>query len=304
MRFLIFIATVLALVSAQEPPEGYVSKEVIERLFKATQGGDDIFIGELSPLFVEYGIPLPEGYQLLGSVERDYGMGMMGASEQLNANAYFDAANEVSLESFRDTLLSDGWTNLEAALSTVWGFTGAEQTVFSNTYGSYCKDNALFGYSIYEEFLNFNLDSYGKEVDTCAEQLAQSQTYLESQDAGINVPDLQLIPPATSVALVAEAIPYYPVASSTIEGVDLPGGWGSRTTLSTTLEPSRVLELYNAQMERAGWVMGRSNADELNDWSEWTFTDKAGQDWLATVTVTHHEAYPGVVMPILIVLEK
>jgi hypothetical protein len=303
MRLLLLTALLLTFVSAQETPEGYISEEELQKLFKATQRGD-IFIGELSPLFREYGIPLPEGYKLLGSIEQDYGMGMMGASEQLNATAYFDAISEVSLEPLRDTLLSDGWTNLEAELSTVWGFTGAEQTVFSNTYGSYCKDNALFNYNIYEEILNFNLDSFSEEIDTCAEQLAQSQTYLESQDVGIDVPDLQLSPPVTSVALFAEPVPYYPIPSSMIEDIKLPGGWGSRTTLSTTLAPSRVLELYNAQMERAGWIMGRTNADELHDWSEWTFTDEAGQDWLATITVTHHEAYPNIVMPILIVLEK
>jgi hypothetical protein len=59
-----------------------------------------------------------------------------------------------------------------------------------------------------------------------------------------------------------------------------------------------------ATSQRAGWILGRTNADELQDWSEWTFSDEAGQDWLATITVTHHEAYPNIVMPILIVLEK
>jgi hypothetical protein len=303
MRFVFVLLLLSTFVYSQEAPEGYISEEALQKLFKATQQGD-IFIAELSPLFVEYGIPLPEGYELLGSMEQDYSMGMMGAPEQLNARAYFDGASEVSLEPLRDSLLSDGWTNLEAELSTVWGFTGAEQTTFSNTYGSYCKDNALFNYNLYDGILNFNLDSFGEGVDTCTEQLAQSQTYLEAQDVGIDVPDLQLTPPAASVALVAEALPYYPVASSTIKGVELPGGWGSRTTLSTTLAPSRVLELYNAQMERAGWTMGRTNADDIHDWSEWTFTDEAGQDWLATITVTHHEAYPNLVMPILIVLEK
>jgi hypothetical protein len=102
MRFLIFIATVLALVSAQEPPEGYVSKEVIERLFKATQGGDDIFIGELSPLFADYAITGPEGFELLGSMQQEYQEYRVyeGFSQEY-ARAYFDTSGNGDLTKSR-----------------------------------------------------------------------------------------------------------------------------------------------------------------------------------------------------------
>lgn len=311
MRLLFIITTLLTFVSAQEAPEGYVSKEVIERLFKATQGGDDIFIGELSPLFADYAVTGPEGFGLLGSTQEDYGA--YEGFSQVYARAYFDTSENGDLVKFHQSFAENGWTSLMGPVTTVWGFIGPEQPI-TGDYGSYCKGNAIVNFGSYDDEtifelsleVNTNIDNTNNTDDNACEQQMgmRSVTVSVAVEAGIDIPDLQLTPPATSVALVAEAVPYYPVPSSTIQGVELPGGWGSRTTLSTTLASSRVLELYNAQMERAGWTLGRSNADELHDWSEWTFTDEAGQDWLATITVTHHEAYPNIVMPILVVLEK
>ncbi len=302
MRLLLGLLVVVTLVSAQEAPEGYVSKESIEKLFNATQGGGEIFFGELSPLFAEKGIMAPEGFEPLGSTQQDYSEGMIGAAQQISARAFFDASNEMTLEPFRKNLEENGWTNLDTALATVWGFVGAEQTTTFNTYGSFCKGNTLFGYNIYDDILSLNLDSYEETTNICQEQITQNQAYFASEDTGINVPDLQLTPPTTSIALVSENLPYYPVPNSTIENIDLPGGWSSRTTLSTKLAPSRVLGLYNMQMARAGWSMGRTNADELNTWSEWTLTDEAGQKWLATLNVTHHESLENLLMPVLVVL--
>jgi hypothetical protein len=189
-------------------------------------------------------------------------------------------------------------------LTTSWGFTNTESQISLNAYGGYCKGDATLNFGIYDNILSLSLMTTSSSQNVCEDQVAQQEEYLASTNVGIDMPELQLLPPATSKVLVAEPLLYSPVAGGTVQGVELPGGWGSRTTLSTTLTPARVLELYNAQMERAGWALGRSNADELHDWSEWTFTDEAGQDWLATITVTHHEAYPNLMMPILIVFEK
>jgi hypothetical protein len=318
VRLLLTIAVVLTLVSAQEAPEGYVSKEVIERLFKADRGGDDIFIGELSPLFADYAVTGPEGFELLGSIQ-EYRV-YEGFSQEY-ARAYFDNPGDGDLVEFHQSFSENGWTNLMGPVTTDWGFIGPQQALLRD-YGSYCKANALVNFSSYGDETIFELslevntnidDTENSENNACEEQMGMqsSRTVLVATatisvtvEMGIDIPDLQLSPPATSVALIAEMLPYSPVPRSTIEGIELPGGWGSRTTLSTTLAPSRVLELYNAQMERAGWTFARTNADELHDWSEWMFTDEAGQDWLATINVTHHEAYPNLVMPILVVLEK
>jgi hypothetical protein len=74
MRFLIFVVTLLLLVSAQEVPEGYVAKEAIEKLFKATQGGE-IYIDELPPIFLEKEVSAPKGFVLLGGTQQDFSMG-------------------------------------------------------------------------------------------------------------------------------------------------------------------------------------------------------------------------------------
>jgi hypothetical protein len=308
-HYAVFNATVLALVTAQEAPEGYVSKELIERLFKAARGGDDIFIGELSPLFSDYAVTGPEGLELLGSTQEEYRM-YEGFSQEY-ARAYFDTSENGDLTTFNQSFSEDGWTSLTGPVTTDWGFIGPQQFTLGD-YGSYCKGNATVNFGSYGDEtifelsleVNTNIDNTNNanniDDNACEQQIrGRSRTIAISGtvEGGIDIPDLQLSPPATSVALIAEMLPYSPVPKS-------PGGLGSRTTLSTTLAPSRVLELYNLQMERAGWTFTRSNTDEIHDWSEWTFTDEAGQDWLATINVTHHEAYPNLVMPILIVLEK
>jgi hypothetical protein len=125
-------------------------------------------------------------------------------------------------------------------VTTDWGFIGPQQFIVGD-YGSYCKGNAVVNFGSYGEEtifelsleVNTNIDNTNNTDNACDEQQMgmRSVTVLIAEEADIDIPDLQLTPPATSVALVAEAVPYYPVPSSTIQGVELPGGWGSRHAL-------------------------------------------------------------------------
>ncbi len=295
MRFIITSLFLLSLAFAQTAPEGYVSKETIEKFFKRTQGGDITF-GALSPLFVEQGITLPPELQAIASIQQDFEM--MGSPGQVNARAYSEVPEDVSLESFRQQFTDNGWTDLTTSGFTVWGFVTAEQTIttFDNNYGNFCKDNASVYYNRYEGILELSLDVYNDSTDMCETQTSGMMMV----PPAITVPDLKLSAPPGSLTLVAEPLAG-PLEKSTLQNIDLPGGWSSRATLSTTLAPGRVLAHYNEQMRKAGWAMGRGNADEINTWSEWTFTDETGQKWLATLNVTHHEAFKNLLMPILVV---
>jgi hypothetical protein len=303
MRFILMGFVFLSVSFAQEAPEGYVSIEAIEKLFKVTQGGSEVSIGELSPLFKEQGVAAPAGLEPVASIQQDYSMGMVGAPQQLNARAYFEVEADVSLEPFRAALQDDGWTNLETFRTGVWGFVSSEELVRSGdyaNYGNFCRNNATLYYNVWEGLLDLNLDVYGEDVDMCEQQRAQTEEFSDTSE--ITVPELKLSAPSGSKTLVAEPLTYAAIPKSTVQDVDLPGGWSSRATLSTTLAPARVLAHYNMQMQQAGWTRGRSNADELNTWSEWTFTDESGQKWLATVNVTHNEAFENLLMPLLVVL--
>ena len=259
--------------------------------FSRLRKGAEVTIGELSPLFVEQGIEGHSGLTIIASTQQDYG-GMIGAPNQLNARAYFETDEDMSLETFRQQFTDGGWTDLTTSGLIAWGFVDANQervTPLTSNYGNYCRQNATLYFNFYEGIVEVSLDVFDKATNVCEEQ---SQLGMQSipPDLDIEVPELKLTPPTGTRSLYSEPLPYYPVAKSTIQNVELPGGWGSRATLSTTLSPMRVLADYNEQMRDVGWMMGRSNADELHDWSEWTFTDEAGQDWLATINVTHHEA--------------
>jgi hypothetical protein len=295
MRFVLTALFFLSISLAQTAPEGYVSKETIVKFFKRTQGGDITF-SALSPLFVEQGIELPPGLGVIASIQQDFGG--MGGPSQSNARAYSEVPEDMSLEGFRQQFLDDGWTDLTTSGLTVWGFVNADNsiTTFDNNYGNFCKDNVSIYYNNYEGMLELSLDVYDNDTDMCE---TQNQGMMLMSPA-IAVPDLKLSAPTGSLTLVAEPL-VGPIEKSTLRNIDLPGGWSSRATLSTTLTASRVLADYNQQMREAGWTMGRNNADEINTWSEWTFTDEAGQKWLATVNVTHHEAFKNLVMPILVV---
>jgi hypothetical protein len=106
------------------------------------------------------------------------------------------------------------------------------------------------------------------------------------------------------LVLVAENLPYSSsIPPSQFMGVTLPGGWASRTTLATKLLPAEILLHYEKQMQDLGWTKVQGGTTPLQEWSELELV-KNDKKWLGTLSISHHEAYPGVVMPILIVLEK
>jgi hypothetical protein len=122
---------------------------------------------------------------------------------------------------------------------------------------------------------------------------------------GFELPPLLLKAPQPGLVLASENLPYGdPIPASTVFGVALPGGLASRTTLATPLSPARVLISYERQLMQAGWSKVQGGSTPLAEWSEWELLDARGQKWLGTLNIGHHEAYSGVVMPILIVLQK
>lgn len=56
-------------------------------------------------------------------------------------------------------------------------------------------------------------------------------------------------------------------------------------SLKSTLSAAEVIEFYNKQLLEVGWSMKNNDSGEGAAWSNWTFKDKDGKDWIGTLIV-------------------
>lgn len=295
MRLLVVLLVCAGFGAAQTTDEN-VSKDLVNELFKKVRGGE-VYIGTLPPGLESLGLSLDERFTVVGGFEDVY-----ADATTSEAFLHYEGEWQSVVETLQQQLGDKGWNDV-SNLPASWGF---ESGIAAPDFGEFCSGSSHVSFSADSASetptlrLSYDTRSANVEETFCEEE----EESIEATEERTNVPHLLLQPPPKSLILVAENLPYNgePLPKMDIMGVSLPGGWSSRTTLSTTLAPEVVLEHYNTQMKETGWTLGRSNADEINTWSEWTFTDEAGQKWLATLNVTHHESFKNLLMPVLIVL--
>jgi hypothetical protein len=297
MRFLLLLLLLSGLGQAQTTDDT-VSKDLVNELFKRLRGGD-VYIATLPPSLEALGLTLDERFKVVGGFEDSF-----ADASTSEAYLHYEGDWHSVVDTLQQQLASKGWSDV-SNLPPSWGFaTGAATPDF----GEFCSGSSHVSFSsdltADAPTLRLSLDTRSAKVEeTFCEEEEES---LEASEERMKLPQLLLSPPASSLILVAENLPYNgePLPKMEILGVTLPGGWSSRTVLSTSLSAEDIRKSYDAQLTEAGWTLGRTNSDDLNTWSEWELTDTSGQSWLATLNVSHHEAYPNIVMPILMVFEK
>jgi hypothetical protein len=301
MRFLVVLLLILSFGQAQTANDesvstGSVSKDLVTELFKRLRGGD-VYVGTLPPSLETLGLSLDERFKVVGGFEESF-------DEASTSEAYLHYEGEWQkvVETLQQQLENKGWSDV-SNLPSSWGFASGAATP---DFGEFCSGSSHFSFSSDSgsetPTLRLSLDTRSAEVEeTFCEEEEES---IEATEERTKIPPLLLTAPNPSLILVAENLPYNgePLPKMEIMGVTLPGGWSSRAVLSTTLSAEDIRKSYDAQLTEAGWTLGRTNSDELNNWSEWTFTDEAGQKWLATLNVTHHESFKNLLMPVLVVL--
>ncbi len=317
MKYSLAILVLFSWVLGQET----VPKDLANELFRRIRGSGEtqIYVGELPPLIAGLALELDE-YVIVGGFQE---ANAFDQDEQTRAEAYLSYKGDwqkaaPELQSHFKTL---NWKVMNFNYATAWGF--ASNAAFQS--GDFCLENQRFSFSFYtttqETKVTFFVEQIvgTNEMLICPESMNSSEPLASpmegealappmevAPDVALEsyIPPLYLEPPDESLVLVAENLPYSsPIPASQFMGVDLPGGWASRTTLATKLSPARVLSHYEKQMQELGWRKVQGGSTPLQEWSELELLEK-NKKWLGTLSISHHEAYPGVVMPILMVLEK
>jgi hypothetical protein len=278
-----------------------ISKETVTELLKRIRRGaesTEFFIGELPSEIADLSLALDD-FTIFGGFQESY-------QDATFSEAYLDYQGnwQVAAQEIQEHLGVRGWHNVSSA-SASWGFNNGSPIL---EYADFCQGNTHFNYffeptSDQRSKATFHIDHYaeGQKETYCEEE---NET-IEAHENIIDLPPLLLKSPEAALILTAENLPYSdPVPTSEVMGVSLPGGWASRTSLATQLSPADVLLHYQKQMTDAGWHKIQTGSTPLQEWSELELIDERGQKWLGSLSITHHEAYPGVVMPILMVLEK
>jgi hypothetical protein len=298
MRFLVVWLFVLSFAQAQTASGESVSKDLVTELFKRLRGGD-VYVGTLPPSLETLGLTLDERFTIVGGFEESF-------AEASTSEVYLHYQGEWQkvVETLQQQLEGKSWNDV-SNLPASWGFVNGAA---APDFGEFCSGSSRISFSsdLASETptLRLSLETRSANVEeTFCEEEEES---IEATEERTKIPPLLLAPPNPSLVLVAENLPYNgePLPKMDVLGVTLPGGWSSRTVLSTTLAAEDIRKSYDAQLSEAGWQSGRTNSDDLNTWSEWELTDANGQTWIATLNVIRHGAYPTIAMPMLIVFEK
>jgi hypothetical protein len=289
MRFLVVLLLILGFGQAQTATDDSISKDSVSK---------DL-VTELPPSLETLGLTLDERFKVVGGFEESF-------DEASTSEAYlrYEGDWQNVVQTLQQQLEDKGWSDV-SNLPTSWGFVNGAA---APDFGEFCSGSSHVSFSsdLVSETptLRLSLETRSANVEeTFCEEEEES---IEATQERTRLPQLLLAPPNPSLVLVAENLPYNgePLPKMEILGVTLPGGWSSRTVLSTTLSTEDIRKSYDAQLTEAGWTLGRTNSDALNNWSEWELTDSSGQTWVATLNVTHHDALSNIVMPILIIFEK
>jgi hypothetical protein len=298
-RFFMY-GLIIAFISSLSWGQDEISKENVTELFKRIRRGAEggqVFVAELPPGIAELGLNLQQGFSILGGFQESYG-------DSRFSEAYLDYQGEwqTVAQEIQQHFGAKGWTNISTAAAS-WGFDNGVPVL---EYGDFCQGHTHFNYFFelqenQSSKLSFRLDQFSEDEDeTFCEEEHES---LEASEEIIDLPPLLLKAPEGASILIAENIPQSdPVAATEVMGTMLPGGWSSRSTLSTTLSPAKVAEHYEMQMQQAGWKKVQGGSTPLSEWSEWEFTAESA--WLAELNVNHYEAFPELTMLTLQVLEK
>lgn len=68
-------------------------------------------------------------------------------------------------------------------------------------------------------------------------------------------------------------------------GSSSDGSAYTSTDLLTEVSASKLMEHYNSQLERAGWMKLDQGSTEVVSWSTWTFADDEGNHWGGTLII-------------------
>ncbi len=307
MKYILMTLLLFSWGFGQETQDN-LTTEFFRRLRGSGQG--EVYIGELPPLFQSLSIEL-DNYVVIGGFQE---VSTFEQNEQTHAEAYLSYKGNwqdgvLSLQSHFKTL---NWNLTSVNYLPVWGF--ASNVVGQS--GDVCLNNQRFTFSFDTTTEEVKVIFFAEQIIgpnemlVCPESMDSSEALASPGDVAPDVamesyiPSLYLEPPDDSLVLVAENLPNsQPIPSGQWMGVDLPSGWASRTTLATKLLPAEILSHYENQLLDLGWTKVQGGSTPLQEWSELELIED-NKKWLGTLSISHHEAYPNVVMPILIVLEK
>lgn len=217
--------------------------------------GVTVYIGR-TPKDVPYDLPAPEGSRVIGSITGNWVEYMLIYASSLSA--------ESIQEFYAQSLIDKGWK--EAPMNQgSGGFVSG-----TNSFLGYC-------YGEGEAFLTLETPSITEESTSVRLSLDTTP------EPSVCNPD----PNAGS--LYIDLIPTLRAP----KGVTTQGGsaGGSDRSAEVTaglkgnLSAAELVDFYNEQLVATGWEMQNSSQGEGAAWSNWTFQDSEGTDWIGTLMV-------------------
>lgn len=210
-----------------------------------------------TPKDIPYELPIPDNAHIIGTVTGNWADYLL----IMDANLTPKSAHEF----YEKSLIEKGWN--EAPTNQ-----GQGGFIYqSDLYSGYCYKDG-------EAFLS---------VET--PQISDEKTSIRlSLDI---TPDTYMCNPDTTGYgyLHADLIPELHAPSGAILQGGSSGGSDRdaevTASLKSKLSAAEVVEIYNKQLLEVGWTMESNDNGEGASWSNWTFKDKDGKDWIGTLIV-------------------
>lgn len=225
-----------------------------------------LLVGQLPPNLA-FGIPLPEGARVLGS--------LLGGEPTIAIES--PLAPEETAEFYRAALAVEGWSEAAGPGFGRGGFvpsTSDHTTVI-------VLDRGEEGPSL--QFMCYEARDGGASVQISITAHVPMPPHLRARH----------MMRQHSMSQVLPAIKPPPHTNQQMRGSNSgPDHVDSRATLETDLDVPAVGAHYRTQLERAGWQLSGSGESGPVAWSTWTFNDDEGQPWAATFAAVRQANAP------------
>jgi len=229
------------------------------------RGKTAIYIGQLSPEHAATQIPVPEGYQVIGSIDSENGEHEVWLETS--------ASTEEALEFCEETVLKAGWKFIEEWLGGPAGFVDSERP----TPRTYCREPANIVLSVRVSrgpTMTAIWLSTRPQADPCASRMFPGQSVMYQI-----LPSLQT-PPNAKLSKNRSG------SGGSNKGT---ASYSSSASLKTEMPFRDVVQAYDEQLTAIGWKPLNKNHDEKSAMSTWQFS-KNDSLWSAYFSIAANPA--------------